>query len=133
MELETLSSIIAGVIYGPFFGFFFGFVVWTFIGGLFEIVAWMIVPPYGPATYPFVPSFDTLTDGFLGVVGGLVGTSIPLLFLVFGACVIRNVIQIVKDYVYGWPPKFAYVINILFNVIIVIAFQYYLKAIFNIS
>lgn len=128
IELETLTSVLAGLIYGPFFGFVFGFLFWTFLGGFFEIIAWAISPPYAPNTFPFVPSIETLVGGLSGALAGFVGPIIPLVLLITIASIIRNLVIFMKDQIIGWPPRLAYFSNILFNIIIVLAFQPYLDS-----
>ena len=126
IELMTLASVLAGIIYGPFFGFFFGFIVWTFVGSVVEFISWMITPPVKPSWPPFIPSPESFINGIMGVIAGVVGSSISLILLIAICSIIRSVLLFARDQFVGWPPRFVYVLNIAFNLGLVIALNYYL-------
>ncbi len=131
IELMTLASVLSGIIYGPLFGFLFGFLVWTFAGSIVEFISWMITPPVKPSWPPFIPSPESFVNGIVGAIAGIVGSSMSLVLLIAICSTIRSVLLFARDQFVGWPPRFAYVLNIVFNLGLVLALNYYLTGLIN--
>lgn len=115
IEFLTVSVVLVGVHYGPTIAFVFGFVVLAII----DLVSWFINPPFEATWPPVIPGPDTLIDGLIGVVAGIIGNSLPFTFAVLVCVVIKNILVPVKDsLIYGMPIKPVFIFNIVISVVV---------------
>ncbi len=115
IEFMTVSVVLVGVHYGPTIAFVFGFVVLAII----DVISWLINPPFEAMWPPLIPGPDTLIDGLIGVVAGIIGNSLPFTFAVLVCVIIKNILVPLKDsLIYGMPIKPVFIFNIVISVVI---------------
>jgi len=115
IEFYTVPLIFAGILYGPVAAFFIGFVGMP----LLDSVKWLISPPKFTGGWPpMVPGPDSVVDGLVGAIAGMLAyASFPLEILIPVAVILKVVIATAKDMlVYGQPPKPTMIVNAFFNI-----------------
>jgi hypothetical protein len=113
IEVISVSVIIVGLFEGPAAGFIFGFVILAFV----DVVAWIINPPFEATWFPLIPGPDTLIDGIVGIIAGMIGNSMPFIYLVIACVIAKNILIPIKDgLIYGMPVKPVFVFNIITNI-----------------